>query len=250
MAFGPKRILQNRYVDRLAFSRLPVRFHALFKLFQYDTYDSERVAMMHRAAIWLSVNGVTGSICEFGCAGGESFLNLYFQFSSIFSPTPHFFLFDSFEGLPKSDDKTAHAAWKEGAYRMDRDMFVQRMDFFRVPKAAYTITKGFYQESLFTQTARSLPIGPLALVHIDCDFYESTRLAFEFVAKNLQDGTIVLFDDYYCSKGNPALGECGAFQQWLSSQRDWSAVPWYDYAIFGKAFVISRVRPEATLPGS
>jgi O-methyltransferase len=250
MALGLKRIFHNRYLDRLALSRLPVRFHALYKLFRYDTYDSERVSMMHRAATWLSVNGVTGSVCEFGCAGGESFLNLYLQFARIFSPTPHFFLFDSFEGLPEPDDKTAHAAWKKGTYRMDRDLFVQRMDFFRVPRSAYTITKGFYQESLLTQTARTLPIGPLALLHIDCDFYESTLLALEFVTKNLQDGSIVLFDDYYCSKGNPSLGESGAFLQWLSSHLDWSAVPWYDYSIHGKAFVLSRIVQDAIAPRS
>jgi hypothetical protein len=126
--------------------------------------------MMHRAAVWMLANGIQGSVCEFGCAGGESFLNLYFQFARMFSPAPHFFLFDSFEGLPEPDDKTAHAAWKKGTYRMDSEMFVQRMDFFRVPRIAYTITKGFYQESLSTQSACSLPIGPLALLHIDCDF--------------------------------------------------------------------------------
>jgi O-methyltransferase len=241
-----KRIIHNKYVDRFALSRLPPQFHALYKLFRHDTYDSERVSMMHRAASWLSVNGIQGSVCEFGCGGGESFLNLYFQFARMFSPAPHFYLFDSFEGLPEMDKKTAHAGWSKGAYRMDSDVYVRRMDFFRIPREAYTTIKGFYQESLSTQSARSLPIGPLALLHIDCDFYESTLLALEFIAKHLQEGSIVLFDDFYCSKGDLSLGESGAFRQWLSAHQEWSAVPWHDYSIHGKAFILSPTRGSAT----
>ena len=46
---------------------------------------------------------------------------------------------------------------------------------------------------------------------IDCDLKESTRLALEFIKPSIQEGTIILFDDYVFFKGNENQGEHGAF---------------------------------------
>jgi hypothetical protein len=235
-----QRLFLNKYVDRFVFHHLPPSLLATYKLFRHGAYDSERVTMMHRAALWLPVNGVSGSICEFGCASGESFLNLYFQFSKLINPPPHFYLFDSFEGLPAMDSKTTHADWKKGAYCFSQKEFLERMDFLKVPRKAYTLTKGFFEQSLTPETRSALGIGPLALVHIDCDLYDSTFVALRFIESQLQSGTLLLFDDFYCSKGSPELGESGAFKQWLSENRTWKAVPWYDYSVHGKAFIVLK----------
>jgi hypothetical protein len=233
-------LLLNRYTDRFVFSHVRPDLHAAYKLVRSGVYDSERVQMSHRAVKWLLLNNVRGSVCEFGTAGGESFLNLYFQFSKLQTPCPHFFLFDSFEGLPVSDAKTAHEGWKAGDFSYPYEAFLRRMDFFGIPRGAYSATKGFFDQTLSHDSALRLRLGRVALVHIDCDYYESTDLALRFIEADLQDGTVILFDDYYCSRGNPHLGESGAFQAWLSRHAEWQGVPWCDYSIHGKAFILSR----------
>lgn len=225
-------------MDRFVFRHVSPRFHSFYKHVRHGAYDSERVAMYHRAVLWLETNQVKGSICEFGCASGESFLNLYFQFQKIVDPRSHFFLFDSFAGLPDVDTRTSHDNWKKGDYEFSQEDFIKRMEFHFVRRSDYTLIPGFYETSLTSATAKSLDIGVVSLIHIDCDLYESTRLALQFVGHRIQDGTVLLFDDYYCSKGNLSLGESGAFREWLASNPKWIATPWYDYSIHGKAFIL------------
>src|SRR5690242_1693035 len=205
-----QRLIFSEYTDRFVFHCLPPQFHAGYKLFRYGTYDSERLSMVRRAVLWLSTNEVSGPVCEFGSAGGESFLNLYFQLSKIAKPCPHSYLFDSFEGLPEIDERTPHRGWKKGDYAFSYDGFVKRMDFFGVPRVAYTATKGFFEQTLTLEKKALLGMAPVSLVHIDCDLYKSTLLALQFVQDNLQQGTVILFDDYYCCRGNLRMGESGA----------------------------------------
>jgi O-methyltransferase len=235
-----KRLFLNKYVDRWVFRHLSPQLHAGYKLLRHGTYDSERLAMYRRAVLWLNVNGVQGSVCEFGCSGGESFLNLYFQFSKQSSVCPHFYLFDSFEGLPDLDARTPHSGWKRGDFRFSYEDLLKRMEFFGVPRKSYSITRGFFDKSLTRETWHALDIGPVSLLHIDCDLYDSSLLSLNFVSGNLQDGTVILFDDYYCSRADMKMGESGAFQEWLSQHPEWTAVPWHDYSIHGKAFLLSR----------
>lgn len=51
-------------------------------------------------------------------------------------------------------------------------------------------------------------------MHIDCDFYESTRVAHEFVTDLLVDGTVMVFDDWWMYHGHPDNGERRAFTEW------------------------------------
>jgi O-methyltransferase len=54
--------------------------------------------------------------------------------------------------------------------------------------------RGLFAETLF-------PSGPVALAHIDCDWYEPVRLSLERIYPHLQRGAIVVSDDYYCYRG-------------------------------------------------
>ncbi len=114
------------------------------------------------------------------------------------------------------------------------------MDFFRIPREAYTATKGFYDQTLTREKNAQLEMGLVSLAHIDCDLYKSTLSCLQFVQENLQQGTVILFDDYYCCQGNLGMGESGAFSEWLSGHPEWTANRWFDYSIHGKAFILTR----------
>lgn len=47
---------------------------------------------------------------------------------------------------------------------------------------------------LFAETLH--PSGPVALAHVDCDWYEPVRLCIERVWPHLQPGGLMIFDDY------------------------------------------------------
>ena len=62
------------------------------------------------------------------------------------------------------------------------------------------IHKGFYSETL----TRPLPIKA-ALVHIDCDLYQSTKEVLSWLGKHdiCTDGCVLLFDDWNCFRASP-----------------------------------------------
>jgi len=52
---------------------------------------------------------------------------------------------------------------------------------------------------LFAETLH--PSEPVALAHIDCDWYEPVRLSLERIYPHLQPGGFLVSDDYYCYGG-------------------------------------------------
>ena len=64
---------------------------------------------------------------------------------------------------------------------------------------------------------------------------------FEFVRPLLVNGSIILFDDWYCFKpGTKHLyGEQKAVQEFLEINKDIKPLPWKTYSTFGKSFFVN-----------
>ncbi len=53
---------------------------------------------------------------------------------------------------------------------------------------------GLFEDTLY-------PAGPVALAHIDCDWYDSVRVCIERIVPRLAPGGIMIFDDYSSYSG-------------------------------------------------
>ena len=120
-----------------------------------------------------------GLICEFGVCTGRS-TNLM---ARTLAPR-EVFGFDSFEGLP--DD------WVVGDLTVPKGFLavdVARLQF----EPNVNLVKGFFKETLpgFLQEHT----GPIGLMHIDCDTYESTVDILNLTADRLPPGSIIVFDE-------------------------------------------------------
>ena len=73
--------------------------------------------------------------------------------------------------------------------------------------------RGLFEDTLH-------PDGPVALAHIDCDWYEPVRLSLERIYPHLQPGGILISDDYYCYGGAKA-----AVDEFLGTHADLHAAP-------------------------
>jgi Macrocin-O-methyltransferase (TylF) len=119
-----------------------------------------------------------GLVCEFGVFEGASI-------NHIAARIPHrtVFGFDSFEGLPER--------WREafgpGAFTTEG----------RLPEVLPNVRllKGWFEEALPAFAARHP--GPVALLHVDCDLYSSTRCVLEHLGGSLVPGSVVVFDEYF-----------------------------------------------------
>lgn len=126
-----------------------------------------------------------------------------------------FYAFDSFEGLPKAKGKDK-CYLKEGDYKCSLKKFKENLKKAKVNLDKVIFVKGWYNKTL----KQDYNIKKLSAVHIDCDYYESTKDVLQFIKPLLQEGTIILFDDWHLFKGNPNYGEPKAFSEFIKENKD------------------------------
>jgi O-methyltransferase len=219
-------------------------------------YDSERARAIHheayrRALEFVTLGGVVGDVMEFGVLGGWSARIFCETMRDIFNLN-NIRLFDSFEGLPEYDSEVDRSSYEIAGRNVWSDKMKFPDEFLRqfgqphhlhireklseiVRAERIFIHKGFYSETL-----KAPPEAKAAIVHLDCDLYQSTLGVFEGLhrGKCFQDGTVLLFDDWNCNRGNPGFGQRRALQEFLASQSEFTATPWYTYGFNGAAYIL------------
>ena len=98
------------------------------------------------------------------------------------------------------------------------------------------IIPGFYEKSLNDKLRSRLP--KIGVLHIDVDLYSSTKTVLNFVRPLLVDGSVILFDDFYCFKPTVPSGENKALMEFLSDNKGVSIIPWKAYSTFGQSFFV------------
>mgnify|MGYP003599663138 CR=1 FL=1 len=130
----------------------------------------------------------------------------------------HFFGFDSFEGLPELEaNDVGTSDFKKGMYACDKEIVQDNITNAGVPSSRITLIKGWFSDTCTFETAKKYSISKASIIWIDGDLYSSTRDVLFFVEGFLQDGTILIFDDWFSYKGNPSMGEQRAFYEWIET---------------------------------
>jgi hypothetical protein len=211
--------------------------------------NDARAGTFFRAIEFINFEAVPGDIVECGVFGGLSLA----QFAKALTFDPQGIArrvigVDSFEGLPPASEP--HARWKPGDCAVTHSWHplaqpgrpvsaaMVRELFARCDLQPPVLHVGRFADVLPPVVGRD--IRAIALLHIDCDLYESTRDALAAAAPALQDGTMVLFDDWFHYKGRPDKGEARAFAEFLAAHAEWQAVPWQAYATFCQGFILVR----------
>lgn len=112
--------------------------------------------------------------------------------------------FDSFQGLPE--------AWKSG------EPAGSYSTHGRLPVTAghVQLHRGWFEETLPGFAAQLT--APVALLHVDCDLYSSTRTVLQHLGPHLAPGSLLVFDDFLSYEGYEAH-EFRAAQEYFSSSR-------------------------------
>lgn len=75
-----------------------------------------------------------------------------------------------------------------------------------------SMNKGLFQETLF-------PDRPIALAHIDCDWFDSVKTCLDRIESRLSPGAIVVFDDYSSYSGCKR-----AVDEWLARNKEFEVI--------------------------
>jgi hypothetical protein len=101
------------------------------------------------------------------------------------------------------------------------------------------ILPGWFEESLQEDRVARHQIQVISLAYIDCDLYESAVPVLAFLTSRVRQGTILLFDDWYCFRANPRRGIPLAVTEWLTRNPQLELLPWKPFASHGLAFFVN-----------
>ena len=207
--------------------------------------------MFKTAIRFVNYELVPGDIMEFGTYTGRSLALLAYaeaEFRKSIHKMPferRVIAFDSFEGLAENE----HPRWYTGIFKVNHSYHPLMAKGERVTAQGVTdlfraceLDEPFIEEGFYGQKLREV-IGSkytqAAVVHIDCDLFDSTTIVLDALHDIFQDGTVVLFDDWHNFKGDPQKGEQGAFRAYIDRQDRWNFIEYQKYATFGNSFIVS-----------
>jgi len=201
-----------------------------------------RVEMVELAMMFTKNSSLQGDYFEFGVFQGDTFAAAVDAAGRQQLPEMRFHAFDSFNGLPapKGVDAEGFVHFAEGQYTASRHVFEETLRKRRVPTERVTVTPGWFSDSLSEATRQRLHLERAAVVWVDCDLYESTVPVLSFIGPLLQDGTVIVFDDWFCYHGRPDRGEQRAVHEWLEAAPDFRLVDYRNVGWHGKAFIFHR----------
>lgn len=195
--------------------------------------------LIEKASRFTACEVVEGDYLEFGVFQGASLIASYKALENAFKSRitqvegfdeevnkkrskiwnqMHFFAFDSFEGLPELETLDAGTSdFKKGMYACDEKTVQENITNAGISLERITLIKGWFSDTCTSDTAREYHIGKASIIWIDGDLYSSTKDVLVFIQEFLQDGTILIFDDWFSYKGNPSMGEQRAFYEWIET---------------------------------
>lgn len=116
-----------------------------------------------------------------------------------------YYLFDSFEGLPPAQniDGAAAIQWQRNKTSpMYYDNCIATPEFAdaamqQAGAISFYLVKGWFNDTLPTFSFSE----PVALLHLDGDWYDSTMICLESIFDHIAEGGIIILDDYYAWDG-------------------------------------------------
>lgn len=210
-------------------------------------------AALKTAVDYVMSCGVHGDVVEFGCFQGRTAEILAramydgekdYRFSEVAHGIAErsFWVFDSFEGFPVTstaiDAASPHIkanVWYAGQPAGGSPEEIRALCGVFLDDKRIKVIPGWYKDTL-TQ----LPDGQkFGLVHIDCDYYESTIQVLDhlFGKDMIADGCTILFDDFYCNRGSPDFGEQRAWEETREKYRP-RVSDWGPYGVVGRRFIV------------
>lgn len=159
--------------------------------------------------------GIGGDYLEFGVYRGDSLGAAFKGADAAGLRGMRFFGFDTFAGLPASDDAAEAARWATGSMMCSRQDALANLRRQKVDTTRVRLVEGRFEQTLTDELREELGISAAAVVYIDCDQMSGALAALRFVTPILQPGTLLLVDDWSTFLGSPDRGAQGAVRTWM-----------------------------------
>ena len=221
--------------------------------------------VLEKAARFVACEMIEGDYLEFGVYRGATFVKAYRSLERQFHgrialniggdqeetareerrrlwSKMRFFAFDSFEGLPPlGEEDAATPDFQKGQYACSVPQFQSNLREANIPLDRTRVVQGWFSDTCTRETREEQGLEKAAIVWIDADLYSSAKTALQFVTDLLQDGTVIIFDDWFSFKGSPYAGEQRAFHEWTRQIEDEYVVNEYQRDSWKRmSFIVSK----------
>ena len=154
---------------------------------------------LYRSVAMIEQDHIPGDVVECGVARGGSALLMALALRD-YDSAKTLWLYDSFEGLPEPDAENDpdYEVAKEfvGACRGNVERVQGHLERSGLKEDQIKIVPGLFDQTL----AKECP-EKIALLHVDCDWYQSVKICFETLFDHVVEGGIIQIDDYFTWQG-------------------------------------------------
>ncbi|MBV8246227.1 MAG: class I SAM-dependent methyltransferase [Candidatus Eremiobacteraeota bacterium] len=174
-------------------------------------------------------DGVEGDLIETGVWRGGATIFMRGVLEARGDAARTVWVADSFQGLPAPDTQNFPADAADAHFT--RPELAVSVDEVKANFARYGLLddRVIFVEGWFRETLPALPVEKLAVLRLDGDMYESTRVALDALYPKLQPGGYIIVDDYRSIPGCfKAVNDYRAEQHIREPfvVVDWTAVCW------------------------
>ena len=198
-------------------------------------HNVEKHKILKKFLFYKKIEGLEGDYLEFGVYEGTSIKAAATYWKKIGTSPMKFYGFDSFQGMkPEKNDE--HPFYTSFDFSTDYKIIKKRFSKLR----EVVLVPGFFQKSL-SKKPSDYGIKKAAIVMIDCDLYSSSKYAFNFLRNLIQEGTILVIDDYFGYKGNKNKGVRKALDDFVRDRKI-ECEKITTYGIGGAVFIVSKIK--------
>ena len=158
----------------------------------YTMSGDARLRALYRAIEHVSERQIAGAVVECGTARGGSAALLGLALKRLNERRP-LWVFDTFEGMPSptaADPDYEIAAAYTGSCRGDLADVTGLFERLDILKDARLI------QGRFEDTIPQSDTGPIAVLHVDGDWYESVKVCLDHLYDRVSSGGVIQLDDY------------------------------------------------------
>jgi hypothetical protein len=200
--------------------------------------------MAIKKAMYITAHDKTlGTYLEFGVFTGSSFnfaMKASLSIDKLLGKTDCEFIgFDSFDGFGSVKEEDKHPRFKDSTFSVNEKKVLRNIEK-NSKGQKYQIIKGFFEKTL-KELPSKYNIKKARVIMIDCDLKEPATLALNFLKSILQQGTIIIFDDYIFYKGDENKGQFGAFKEFKKNNPQFKFREAFEYGNGSRAFIVSDV---------
>jgi len=174
------------------------------KVVPYTMMSIEKLGAVCDAASYVAANKIPGDIVECGVWRGGGMMACAYLMLEAGQTDRHIYLFDTFEGLPKPTNEDVTYDGREATAmhvpmgeigsdwcRAELDEVTANMRRTGYPEDKIHFVKGMVEETIPDNAPETI-----ALLHLDTDWYTSTKHEMLHLFPRISVGGVLIIDDY------------------------------------------------------